>query len=310
MEKIDVEIMQDASEIVHYDATGIPLYIRVGELSFYPGKKALCHWHEDIEFIRILKGEMNYYINGRNVLLKEKDGIMVNARQLHYGYSVSQRNCTFICVLFHPSLLSANKPLYRKYVQPVLENRRLEYLYLDSSHKEASLILSYLDQICALKDKGETGYELEIAGLLHLLWRNVFLPAQGCLPEEEDPKASDIRLQKDMVSYIYQHFSEKITLEDIAASGGVCRSKCCRIFRHYLRQSPIDFMNTYRLEVSSYLLKNTDKTITQIAVDCGFNHLSYFSELFARHFKCTPREYRQRASISSSVLPPHLPNQS
>lgn len=51
-------------------------------------------------------------------------------------------------------------------------------------------------------------------------------------------------------------------------------------------------MNTYRLEVSAYLLRNTDKSITQIAVDCGFNHLSYFSQQFIRHFKCTPREYR------------------
>ena len=85
--------MQDTSEIVHYDEMGIPLYIRIGELSFYPGKKALCHWHEDMEFIRILKGEMNYYVNGHNVLLKENDGIMVNTRQLHYGYSVCQHRC-------------------------------------------------------------------------------------------------------------------------------------------------------------------------------------------------------------------------
>ena len=68
MKIINVDIMQDTSEIVHYDEMGIPLYVRIGELSFYPGKKALCHWHEDMEFIRILKGEMNYYVNGHNVL--------------------------------------------------------------------------------------------------------------------------------------------------------------------------------------------------------------------------------------------------
>lgn len=292
MKIINVDIMQDTSEIVHYDEMGIPLYVRIGELSFYPGKKALCHWHEDMEFIRILKGEMNYYVNGHNVLLKENDGIMVNTRQLHYGYSVCQHDCTFICILFHPSLLSANKTLYRKYVQPVLDNRQLEYLYLDASRRESSLILKYLDQISERKKGGEAGYDLEIVGLLNLLWRNVFSLSEKGQPETEDTKASDIRLQKDMVSYIHQHFSEKITLDDIAASVSICRSKCCRIFRRYLQQSPVDFMNTYRLEVSAYLLRNTDKSITQIAVDCGFNHLSYFSQQFIRHFKCTPREYR------------------
>lgn len=53
--------MQDASEIVHYDKPGIPLYIRFGKLSYYPNMKALCHWHEDIEFIYILTRKMKIW---------------------------------------------------------------------------------------------------------------------------------------------------------------------------------------------------------------------------------------------------------
>ena len=41
-----------------------------------PDRKALCHWHDDLEFIKIIDGEMNYYINGKNLVLKEHDGIM------------------------------------------------------------------------------------------------------------------------------------------------------------------------------------------------------------------------------------------
>ena len=44
------KVMQDASEIVRYDEVGIPLYIREGLLSSYPDHRALCHWHEDIEW--------------------------------------------------------------------------------------------------------------------------------------------------------------------------------------------------------------------------------------------------------------------
>lgn len=101
-----------------------------------------------------------------------------------------------------------------------------------------------------------------------------------------------------MVSYLYQHYSEKITLDDIAASGHVSRSKCCRIFKHYLQQSPIDFLNAYRLKVSCSLLASTDKSITEIALACGFNHLSYFSKYFAENYGCTPREYRKQASAA------------
>ncbi len=62
-----IDMMPDGSEIIHYDKPGIPLYIQTGELSSYPNKRALCHWHEDIEIIRILQGSMNYFFKNTDV---------------------------------------------------------------------------------------------------------------------------------------------------------------------------------------------------------------------------------------------------
>lgn len=76
---IDLEIMKDASEIVHYDEMGIPIYIRRGVLSDYPDMRALSHWHADIEWIYINDGVMNFEVNGKIVLLSAGDCIMVNA---------------------------------------------------------------------------------------------------------------------------------------------------------------------------------------------------------------------------------------
>lgn len=100
--------------------------------------------------------------------------------------------------------------------------------------------------------------------------------------------------KKDMVSFIHRHYTEKLSLASIAASGSVCRSKCCALFKRYMRQSPIDFLNCYRLEVSRGLLENTSMSITQIATSCGFNHLSYYSRLFLRNYGCTPGDYRKK----------------
>ena len=75
------KIMQDASEIVRYDEVGIPLSIREGLLSAYPNHSALCHWHEDIEWVYIRSGQMNYYMNGKRVLLNTGEALMVNSRQ-------------------------------------------------------------------------------------------------------------------------------------------------------------------------------------------------------------------------------------
>lgn len=299
MAKTELDLMKDASEIIHYDTAGIPLYIRTGNLTDYPGMRALCHWHEDIEFIRIIKGSMNYRINGRKILLRENDCLMVNAKQMHYGYSRNQENCVFICVLFHPRLFTGNSVLTQKYITPVLGNQGFEYLHVNNESEDAGEAAQLLDQIMHLKAQGLAGYEIEVIGLIHILWNRIlgipqiFSTASGSCASSSCAD-TELAMQRNMVSYIYQNYSEKISLEDIASAGNVSRSKCCMVFKLYLQQSPIDFLNHYRLEVSCNLLKTSDLNITQIAMSCGFNHLSYYSKLFLRSYGCTPNEYRKR----------------
>ena len=69
----NIERMQDFSEVVHYENPDIPLYIRTSNLSIYPDMSAPCHWHDDIEWIHIVKGCMCYYINGKHLMLYEND---------------------------------------------------------------------------------------------------------------------------------------------------------------------------------------------------------------------------------------------
>ena len=58
MELGQIELMRDASEVVRYDRENVRLYIREGRLSRYPDMRTPCHWHDDIEWIRVLEGEM------------------------------------------------------------------------------------------------------------------------------------------------------------------------------------------------------------------------------------------------------------
>lgn len=297
MKTVAIDLMQDFSEIVHYEHTGIPLYIRAADLSAYPGMSAPCHWHDDIEWVYMISGKMCYYINGKSVLLNEKDSLMVNARQMHYGYSYKEQDCRFLCILFHPSLLGGNKALLQKYVTPVIENADCEYLHFSSKQARGQEIAEYLEQIRCLKEGAANAYEMQAIAVIFQLWSSLLQCGEFVIRDSKSDRNGELEIQKNMVSFIYQHYAEQISLNDIAASGNVSRSKCCLIFKHYLQQSPVDFLNTLRLKTSCSLLRNTDKSITEIAFICGFNHLSYFSKLFIRSFGCTPREYRNSKNI-------------
>lgn len=294
METVAIELMQDFSEIVHYENAGIPLYIRTADLAIYPGMSAPCHWHDDLEWIYIMSGKMYYYVNGKRILLNENDSLMVNARQMHYGYSYKEQDCHFLCILFHPSLFGSNKTLLRKYVTPVIENAGCEYLHFYSKQTRGKEIAEYLEQIRCLKEREANAYEMQAVAVMFQLWSSLLQCEELVIEDNKRESNSDLEIQKKMVSFIYQHFAEQISLDEIAASGNVSRSKCCLIFKHYLQQSPVDFLNTFRLKTSCSLLRNTEKNITEIAFSCGFNHLSYFSKLFIKNFGCTPREYRNQ----------------
>ena len=291
MAKLQIDTMPDQYEIIHYDTPGIPLYIRKGNLFDYPGRRAPCHWHEDVEFIFLLDGEMNYYVNGEHVELGRGEGIFVNSRVMHYGYAARNENCSFICLLFHPSLLASCQKVFQRYVEPVLEERRTSYLCLNRQGQGD--IVKRILNIWEMQEQQASCYEMEVIGALYSLWHLVSdMTGQMTGSPEREPSA-DVTALRRMVSFIRLHFREELSLQNIANEGNVCKSKCCKIFKAQLEQSPIDYLNSYRLHISADLLKYTSMTVSDIALECGFNHLSYYSRLFSRSYGCTPREYRR-----------------
>ena len=124
---IDIEIMQDASEIIHYDSNKLPYAIQERLLSQFTGHKALCHWHPDIECIRIYEGSMNYEINGEQILLRAGDIIIVNSGQLHYGYANGEEDCKFCVELLHPNIFKSNLHIYQESVYPIVHSSSISY---------------------------------------------------------------------------------------------------------------------------------------------------------------------------------------
>ncbi|MBR1931803.1 MAG: AraC family transcriptional regulator [Lachnospiraceae bacterium] len=291
---INVDVMPDASEIVHYDIPGVPLYVRKGQLSAYPDMRAICHWHEDLEFIYVTEGEMNYFIGGHTVLLCAGDSLFVNARQMHYGYANHQIECRFLCILVHPTILVQNELLYKEWMEPLLTDTSFPYFVYDSSCEEATMFAQSLLRAYELKEAAGWGSQIDILCQLVPL---VMQTARRRLTtiNQNTPDRPDAKLlaQQQMVAYIAAHFTEDVTLDEIAASASVSKSTCCRLFKTYIHQSPFEYLNTYRLEQSRYLLTDTNKGITEIAMLCGFNHISYYSRLFSKSYGCSPHAYRK-----------------
>lgn len=301
MKKRTIIRMPDASEIIPYDQANIPLYVQTTMLSSFSMNRALAHWHEDFEFIRVNSGRMNYRVNEKEFLLKAGDCLFINTKQLHAGFSHNGEDCNFSCILFHPALFSRNTALFQSCLKPLMQDSGVEFIYFDEDHPFRDTMYRALFEMEEEKTDGALGYELAIIGRMHLLFSRLMRLPEFHSQTKKDQPPQDLVSQREMVSFICRNYTERLTLDAIAASGHVSRSKCCLIFKYYVNQSPIEFLNHYRLEVSCQLLKTTGFTITQIASSCGFNHSSYYAELFLREYGCTPTAFRKRATLPAQA---------
>lgn len=236
---------------------------------------------------------MTYNVNGELIELEEGNGIMVNSRQLHYGFSAEHHECEFICILLSPELLQVNHWFYLNCIEPITENASYPYLFIKREGWTASILeklegiygsfqeipaplLSYFDLI----DHYFT--------ILKILYENLNIENQ---PRKPEP--FDLPCLRNMIAYIEAHYMERITVADIALSGACCKSKCSLLFKKYLRDTPINYTTKLRLRKSLSTLLGSNSSIASIAYEYGFHGASYYCETFKKYYGLSPLIYKK-----------------
>ncbi|WP_299465648.1 helix-turn-helix domain-containing protein [uncultured Microscilla sp.] len=89
-----------------------------------------------------------------------------------------------------------------------------------------------------------------------------------------------------------QHYREPMPLEQLAFLGGYSLSTFKRKFKDVFQQSPARWIQNRRLQEARFLLTNTQKNITEIGYEVGFENISHFIQIFKTHFGTTPGDFR------------------
>ncbi len=279
----------DASENVAYNNPDFPAYIKKGQLSSYPDFRAVSHWHDDLEFILILEGQMSYDVNGQKISLQTSEGLFVNSRCFHYGYSDAHAECLFLCILLSPQLLSINTYFVQNCLNPLIQNTHFPYQKLSPAIQWQNAILRDLEALYEENLENIQPFVIleKSARIFRQLSENLnFFP-------DHDKNAEDVLALTAMIGYVQKNYPNKILLKDISSAGNCCKTKCTSLFQKYLSTSPMLYLNRYRLEKSIFLLRNTAMSITEVAYACGFSNTSYFCELFHKYYHITPMQCRR-----------------
>lgn len=106
------------------------------------------------------------------------------------------------------------------------------------------------------------------------------------------PQDTDVPKLIRVLRFIEHSYKEKIQMDELAAIVNMSPSALLRAFSKELKETPINYLINLRLEKAAKMLRETYKSITQIAYSVGFHDSNYFSKMFSRKYSCSPRDYR------------------
>lgn len=286
-----IETDDSLMETVSHGDKAYPFSYYYENLALYDFHCVDWHWHNEFEFVFVESGEVSCDIGSTHFMLLPGQAIMINSRVLHRFQSES--DAIIPNFLFNPSFIApAESLIYEKYVSPVLSST-LEYFIFQDDIAWQSHALDLIKNTIFLQD---TDLNRELAVSIHIqqLW---MLLLENLTLKSSDNKAAVIsrtRLQL-MMQYIHTHYSENIALEDIAASAAIGKGTALHLFQENIKITPVNYLIRYRLKQAALLLSGTEKKITVISSETGFNNVDHFCRSFKKIYGITPTDYRKQS---------------
>lgn len=249
------------------------------------------HWQSSMELIFVKKGMGTVQVGLEPFPAQTGDIFVLAPNTLHALGQISGAVMEYENIIFEVDLLGGTGDVcYERYLLPLQSGRLPLPMRLTPGHPCHNAVLECLHQLESINRDRDTGYELQIKGLL-LCLLSLLVAQSDALPPSEN---ADTRRLKTVLQYVSDHYSEAISVREAAA---VCRcspSHFMRWFKKMTGQGFTEYLNACRLNAAAEVLRTTDDTVLAVAGQTGFKNLSYFNRAFKDRFGLTPREYRNR----------------
>jgi AraC-like DNA-binding protein len=239
------------------------------------------HQHNDMEFNYLERGEMTYLFG--------RAPVTVRAGQLALFWGAVPHQ--LIRLDEGTRLTWATLPLawlLRWRLPDALVSRVLEGAVLfDQSPLDAGLFAQWRADLETGSAEREDIVLLEMEARV----RRLALVTAGALPQPTTPATSKA---EQMALYIAAHYTEPLSLRQVAASAGLHPNYAARLFRGAFGRSVLDYITQHRIAHAQRLLVTTEASVLDIALEAGFGSASRFYSAFRRACGQSPREYRAR----------------
>jgi len=247
--------------------------------------RILNHWHKELEMAYYYNGEATHYINGEKVEGKKGRLIVTNSEFIHNIIPSEKPEKHVFIIIIHPEFLKANFPEYDQY-------------YFTNNKEQASphiknVINKLLEYHCK-ENKTKNDHLLAKSLILKLLY---YVANEGLVRRDEVDDINvlkDIERIKGIIQFIENHYTEHITQSYVAKKFYFNKAYFSRYFKKCTGITFTEYLTKYRLLKAKKELLNSDKSVTEIALENGFSDDRRFIIAFKKMYGTTPLQYKKR----------------
>lgn len=291
-----------ADGIHYFGLAGFPLAVRrvrttPGHAPSHPHDLTeIEHSHDFCELVIVTRGSAMHMLEGDAFPVTAGDVFLLQGRQRHYFYD--RRDLDLINIMYDPGKIALPENELRRMpgycamfmLEPTYRRQhrfasRLHLQRVPLAHAEQ--LAEEMERECAALAPGH-----EVALRAKLLETMVFLAR--AYTGSDTTEAHALLRVGNVIGALENDFSKEWKLEELLAIAHMSRSNLMRVFRRATGQTPIEYLVRLRIQRAMEMLRNGSLSITEIALEVGFNDSNYFTRQFRRIVGESPRSFRQK----------------
>jgi len=247
-------------------------------------------FHEEIEIKYYLSGSSALMIDGE-VLIASKGALtVVNPFELHSNLNFSGYEGEYILLMVGLDFLKEFSPGGLDLRQMLISKGKRLTHYINEDKRLATIMIRIAEELSEEKDNYRLVVYSLITELFVLLFREY---TRKELSAEELPASGKAAgLIAPALSAIFENYSKQMSLDELASLCNISKYHFSRVFKEEMKMTVVEYITSYRISLADVMLKDGDKSIEEIARECGFSDISYFYRCYKRLKGTSPKRAR------------------
>lgn len=255
------------------------------------------HMHKEFEICMVLSGTIVIYVNQGNRSYSKGDLVIFNPRQTHEIHAVTE-NSIILSVQFSSG--------FCKRIYPQINQLEFEDILIMRNSKENTDELQYfrniLLKLAMTYLRKEKSYEFLCMANLYEVFAILLniQPWHLISDKEKTERYNKGKRMNRIIDYVESHFTEKVLLADICEMENLSLYYLSHFFKEMLGMSFQQYVALMRFERARKMVEQTNRSITEICMECGFSDYRYLNKIYKQQLGYTPIDYRNSHVIISN----------